>query len=75
MPKNLLVADDSLTMRKVIGMVFANQDFQITTVDNGLEAIAKGRELKPESPGGQVPESSRHPSDQRWSPGEPAADH
>ena len=48
MPKNLLVADDSLTIRKVIGMIFATEDFQITTVDNGIEAIQKTRELRPD---------------------------
>ncbi len=48
MSKSLLVADDSLTIRKVIGMVFATEDFQITAVDNGLEAIARARELKPD---------------------------
>lgn len=48
MPKSLLVADDSLTIRKVIGMIFATEDFQITSVDNGLEAISKARELCPD---------------------------
>ena len=48
MPKSLLVADDSLTIRKVIGMIFATEDFQITTVDNGIEAISKTREIKPD---------------------------
>ena len=48
MPKNLLVADDSLTIRKVIGMVFATEDFQITAVDNGIDAIARARELRPD---------------------------
>jgi CheY-like chemotaxis protein len=48
MPKSLLVADDSLTIRKVIGMIFATEDFQITSVDNGLEAISKARELHPD---------------------------
>src|ERR1700687_3786765 len=48
MPKSLLVADDSLTIRKVIGMILAADDFQITTVDNGLEAVSKARELRPD---------------------------
>jgi CheY-like chemotaxis protein len=48
MPKSLLVADDSLTIRKVIGMIFATEDFQITSVDNGLEAISRARELRPD---------------------------
>ncbi|MFP2962396.1 PleD family two-component system response regulator, partial [Myxococcus sp. 1LA] len=48
MPKNLLVADDSLTIRKVIGMIFATEDFQVTAVDNGLDAISRSRELRPD---------------------------
>src|SRR5215470_16533266 len=48
MPKTLLVADDSLTIRKVIGMVLALEDFQITSVDNGIDAIARARDLRPD---------------------------
>ncbi|RKG91013.1 response regulator [Corallococcus terminator] len=48
MPKNLLIADDSLTIRKVIGMIFATEDFQVTAVDNGLDAITRTRELRPD---------------------------
>jgi CheY-like chemotaxis protein len=48
MPKQLLVADDSLTIRKVIGMVFAVEDVSITYVDNGIDAIARARELRPD---------------------------
>ncbi len=48
MPKQLLVADDSLTIRKVIGMVFAVEDVSITFVDNGIDAITRARELKPD---------------------------
>ncbi|MGO9828562.1 MAG: response regulator [Myxococcaceae bacterium] len=48
MPKQLLVADDSLTIRKVIGMVFAVEDVSITFVDNGMDAISRARELKPD---------------------------
>src|SRR3712207_175940 len=48
MPKHLLVADDSLTIRKVIGMIFATEDYQLTTVDNGVDAIQRARELRPD---------------------------
>lgn len=48
MPKSVLVADDSLTIRKVVGMLFATEDFQLTAVDNGLDAVAKARELRPD---------------------------
>jgi len=48
MPKNLLVADDSLTIRKVVGMIFSTEDFQVHAVDNGIDAINKTRELRPD---------------------------
>ena len=48
MPKQLLVADDSFTIRKVIGMVFAVEDMSITFVDNGIDAIARSRDLRPD---------------------------
>ena len=48
MPKSLLVADDSLTIRKAIGMVLSKEDCRITVVDNGLEAVSKAKELKPD---------------------------
>src|ERR671926_641374 len=48
MPKNLLLADDSITIQKVVGITFAGEDFKITSVDNGEDAIARARELKPD---------------------------
>src|SRR4051794_39733359 len=48
MPTHLLVADDSVTIRKVIGMIFSTENVQITAVDNGLDAVARARELKPD---------------------------
>ncbi|HSA21910.1 MAG TPA: response regulator, partial [Myxococcota bacterium] len=47
MPKSLLLADDSITIQRVVGITFANEDFTITTVDNGEDAIQKARQLKP----------------------------
>lgn len=47
MPKTLLLADDSITIQKVVGITFAAEDYQITAVDNGEDAIAKAREMKP----------------------------
>ena len=41
MPKKILLADDSITIQKVIGLTFANEDVVLTVVDNGDEAIAK----------------------------------
>jgi CheY-like chemotaxis protein len=48
MPKNLLLADDSITIQKVVGITFAAEDFKVTSVGNGEDAIAKARELKPD---------------------------
>ena len=35
MPKTLLLADDSVTIQKVVGISFANEDVRLMTVDNG----------------------------------------
>jgi CheY-like chemotaxis protein len=48
MPKNLLLADDSITIQKVVGITFANEDFKVTSVDNGEDAVTRARELKPD---------------------------
>ena len=39
MPKTLLLADDSVTIQKVVGISFANEDVALLTVDNGAEYI------------------------------------
>ena len=43
MPKKILLADDSITIQKVIGLTFANEDVVLTVVDNGDEALIKAR--------------------------------
>ncbi len=48
MPKTLLLADDSVTIQKVVGISFANEDVTLITVDNGDDAIAKARETRPD---------------------------
>src|SRR5258706_2183796 len=48
MPKTLVLADDSVTIQKVVGISFANEDIEITTVDNGRDAVAKARTLRPD---------------------------
>jgi CheY-like chemotaxis protein len=47
MPKTLLLADDSVTMQKVVGITFANEDVRLVTVDNGDDALERAREVKP----------------------------
>src|SRR5262245_15615339 len=48
MPKTLLLADDSVTIQKVVGITFANEDVELVTVDNGDDALVKARQVKPD---------------------------
>ncbi|MDD2321568.1 MAG: response regulator [Geobacteraceae bacterium] len=43
----LLLADDSITIQKVVGIIFANEDYELIVVDNGNSALEKAREIKP----------------------------
>jgi CheY-like chemotaxis protein len=48
MSKTLLLADDSVTIQKVVGISFASEDVSLVTVDNGDDAVARAREIKPD---------------------------
>ena len=48
MSKKILLADDSITIQKVIGITFANEDYELTVVDNGADAVAKASEIVPD---------------------------
>jgi CheY-like chemotaxis protein len=48
MPKTLLLADDSVTIQKVVGIVFAGEDYRVTAVGNGEDALRKAREARPD---------------------------
>jgi len=48
MPKQILLADDSITIQKVIALTFAGEDYKITPVDNGVDAIARAKEIRPD---------------------------
>ena len=48
MPKTLLLADDSVTIQKVVGISFASEDVTLVTVDNGDDALTKAREVGPD---------------------------
>ena len=50
MAKKILLAEDSITMQKIVQMTFAAEDFVITAVSSGEEAIQQAREAKPDSP-------------------------
>lgn len=44
----LLLADDSITIQKVIGIIFGSDDYSLTVVDNGRDAVQKATELTPD---------------------------
>lgn len=48
MPKKLLLADDSITIQKVVALTFAEEDIEVTAVPDGSRALDKARELKPD---------------------------
>ncbi len=48
MPKTLLLADDSVTIQKVVGISFASEDVELITVDNGNAAVERVRALRPD---------------------------
>jgi len=46
-PVKLLVAEDSVTMRRILEMTFAGEDAEVITVSSGEEAVAKAKEVRP----------------------------
>jgi CheY-like chemotaxis protein len=48
MPKSILLADDSLTIQKVIELTFSDTDYELTTVSNGVEALAAVARSRPD---------------------------
>jgi CheY-like chemotaxis protein len=48
MKKRILVADDSLTIQKVVELTFADTDYRLTCVGNGRLALEKVREEPPD---------------------------
>ena len=48
MPHTILLADDSVTIQRVVDIVFEKEaDFTIVKVGNGDDAVARARELRP----------------------------
>ncbi len=47
MPVTLLAVDDSVTMRKVLEMTFAGEDFKVVTADTADAAVAAARANRP----------------------------
>src|SRR5438067_13905314 len=48
MPKKILLADDSITIQKVVEMTFSDGDYEVTAVNNGAKAIQKLSEMRPD---------------------------
>lgn len=48
MPKKILLADDSVTIQKVVELTLAGQDFEVVTVGDGDTALQRIRELRPD---------------------------
>jgi CheY-like chemotaxis protein len=48
MPRKILLADDSITIQKVIELTFSDEDFDVVTVGNGRLAIEKVQETRPD---------------------------
>lgn len=47
MPVKILVAEDSITMRRIMEMTFAGEDAEVVTVGSGQEAVTKAKEVLP----------------------------
>jgi CheY-like chemotaxis protein len=48
MGKKILLADDSITIQKVIELTFSDEDFDVVTVGNGRLALEKLSEVRPD---------------------------
>lgn len=48
MAKTILLADDSVTIQKVVELTFMDQDYQVVAVSDGQAAIAKLSDLRPD---------------------------
>src|ERR1700754_1641065 len=48
MPKRILLADDSITIQKVVELTFSDGDYEVTAVNNGARAIQKLGETRPD---------------------------
>jgi CheY-like chemotaxis protein len=44
----ILLADDSITIQKVVGIIFGGEEYSLTVVDNGKAAVEKARDINPD---------------------------
>lgn len=45
---NILLADDSITIQKVIGIIFGGEEYSLSIVDNGTAVLDKARQTDPD---------------------------
>ncbi|HMC83656.1 MAG TPA: response regulator [Candidatus Polarisedimenticolia bacterium] len=48
MPKKILLADDSITIQKVVELTFSEGDYKVFSVGNGVQALKKAQEVRPD---------------------------
>lgn len=48
MPKRILLADDSITIQKVVELTFSDGDYEVVATNNGAKAIQRLAEVKPD---------------------------
>src|SRR5215210_5640436 len=48
MPKKILLADDSITIQKVVELTFSDGDYEVIAVNNGAKAVLKLSEMRPD---------------------------
>ena len=48
MPKKILLADDSITIQKVVELTFSDGDYEVTAVNNGAKAVQKLADMRPD---------------------------
>ncbi len=48
MSKKILLADDSITIQKVVELTFSEGDYQVFSVGNGAQALKKVHEVRPD---------------------------
>ncbi|MBP1643771.1 MAG: response regulator receiver protein [Acidobacteria bacterium] len=48
MTRTILLADDSVTIQKVVELTFLDEDFRVVAVGDGAEAIGRLQEVRPE---------------------------
>ncbi len=46
--KRILLAEDQVEVRKIIGLVLAEEEFELLEADDGLQALQIAREQKPD---------------------------